>query len=230
MQGFARSTPAKSIMNLQNSSQLDEPRQFTAAKPNQNRAVVTLCRFGCIAALLLAALSAPAQDIFMRIGGQAAAMGQTQTAPTLAGESTDPQYTNWIPVLSMSHGVNRPVTLGGSGGTPNHSDFNLMKELDKTSPSINLLVNGVAATVTQPIDYVTIDFRKSGTSEVYYRMELQGVYVIVAQISGAAGGGLPAESVSLSYTRIRWSYVQYVGGKAQTPITKGWDLSKNGPF
>ena len=168
----------------------------------------------------------------MRIGGQATTMGSTQTAPTLAGESTDPQYTNWIPVLSMSHGISRTVIIGGGGGggVPNHQDVSLMKLLDKASPSINLLVNGATATVSQPIDYVTIDFRKNGTTEVFYRIELQGVYLTSVQISGASGGGLPAESLSLQYTRIRWSYVQYVGGKAQTPITKGWDLSKNGPF
>jgi len=161
----------------------------------------------------------------MRIGGQAAAMGSMQSAPTLAGESTDPQYTNWIPVLSMSHGVNRPITIGFPTGQPNHSDVNFMKDLDKTSPSLNLLVNGVTATVTQPIDYVTIDFRKSGTSEVYYRIELQGVYLTSAQVSGAAGAGAPSESVSVVYTKIRWSYVKYVAGKAQPPVTTGWDVA-----
>lgn len=230
MRGFARRKSAKSIMNLQNCFRLDEPRHAPAVNSNQNRVVVTLLRCGCVAALLIAVCSASAQDIFMRIGGQAAAMGSTQTAPTLAGESTDLQYTNWIPVLSMSHGISRSVTIGGggtTGGLPNHSDVSLTKMLDKTTPSLNLLVNGVTATVTQPIDYVTIDFRKSGTTQVYYRIELQGVYLTSASISGSAGGGLPSESVTLTYTRIKWSYVPYVNGKAQTPITKGWDLAKN---
>ncbi len=220
-------------MNLQNSSSHSEARQLLAANFFRNRAVVALLRGGCIAAILVAALSAQAQDIFLRIGGQAAAMGQNQPAPALPGESIDSQYTNWIPVLSLSHGISRTVTVGGGGGggsIPNHQDVNLAKLLDKTTPSINLLVNGATATVSQPIDYVTIDFRKSGTTEVFYRIELQGVSFTSVQIGGSAGGGLPAESVSLVYTRIRWSYVQYVGGKAQTPITKGWDLSKNGPF
>jgi len=184
--------------------------------------------------LLVAALSAPAQDIFMRIGGQAAAMGQTQTAPTLAGESTDPQYPSWTPVFSMSHGVSRPVTMVGtnvSSGNPSHSSFNLMKQLDKATPSINLLVNGATATVSQPIDYVTIDFRNTGaTTNVFYRIELQGVYLESVQISGSSGGGVPPESVSLAYTKIKWSYVPYVSGKAQTTITSGWDLSTGKSF
>lgn len=161
----------------------------------------------------------------MRIGGQASAMGATQNAPILAGESTDRQYTNWIPVLSMSHGVNRPVSVANPSGIPNHSDLAFTKNLDKTTPSLNLLVNGVAATVTQPIDYVTIDFRTAGTSNVFYRIELQGVTFTSAQIGAAGGTGVPVESLSLFYTKIKWSYVPYVNGKAQATITKGWDVA-----
>ena len=212
-------------MNSQNIPIRCDPCQLPPADFYRNRASVALLRFGCIAAMLVTALSVQAQDIFMRIGGQAAAMGSQQTAPTLAGESADPQYTNWIPVLAMSHGVSTTVTLGGGSAAPIHSDVSLMKELDKTTPSINLLVSGVAATVSLPIDYVTIDFRTTGTTSVFYRMELQGVSLTSAQISGSGGGGMPTESVTLQYTKIRWSYVQYLNGKAQPPITKGWDLS-----
>lgn len=215
-------------MNLQNCSPLDEP--FTTAKSNQNRAVLALCRFGCMAVTLIATLSVQAQDIYMRIGGPATTMGSIQSTPTLAGESTDAQYPNWITVLSMSHGVSRAVTSGGGAATPNHSDVSLMKLLDKATPSINLLVNGVTATVSQPIDYVTIDFRKTGTSEVYYRIELQNVSVTSAQISGSDGGGTPSESVSLFYTKIRWSYVKYLNGKAQTQVTTGWDVAAGKAF
>jgi type VI secretion system Hcp family effector len=217
-------------MNPQKNSPLAEPRQFSAVKPNQNRAGGALCRFSCIVAFLVAGFSVHAQDIFMRIGGQAASMGSMQTTPTLAGESTDPQYTNWIPVLSMSHGVSRAISLGNTSAPPNHQDFSSTKTLDKTSPSLNLLVNGATATVTQPIDYVTIDFRKTGTSEVYYRIELQGVFLTSTAVNRAADAGAPSESVSLIYTKIRWSYVKYVAGKAQTPITTGWDVAAQKAF
>ena len=184
-----------------------------------NRAAIVLLRLGCIALLLAAPISVRgAVEIFMRIGGQAAPMGQTQTPPTLAAESTDPQYPNWIPVLSMSHGVSNP------GGKPSHQDLAFMKLMDKTTPAMCLLVNAtnITATVTQPIDYVTLDFRQTGTSNVFYRMELQGVNLSSEQIS--ASSEMPSESVSLRYTKIRWSYVPYVSGKAGTPITTGWDV------
>lgn len=205
-------------------------RQLLPVNLGRNGGAILPLRLGCLALMLVAVLSVHGQDIFMRIGGPAAPMGGPQTAPTLAGESTDAQYTNWIPVLSMSHGVSRAVTLGGGSSVPNHQDVSLLKVTDKTTPSINLLVNGATATVSQPIDFVTIDFRTSGTSNVFYRVELRDVYITSAQTSGSSGGGVPSESLSLLYTRIRWSYVQYVGGKAQTPITKGWDVAKNAPF
>ena len=219
-------------MNVQNCSAHRELRQVAPAGASPTRSAHLLLWMGCVALLLSAPLATQAQEMFMRIGGQAQPMGQTQTAPTLAGESLDSQYTNWIPVLSMSHGVSRPITFTGGTVTPNHTDVSFVKQLDKTTPSINLLVNGsVSGTgVTMPIDFVTIDFRTIGTTNVYYRMEMQGVYLTSAQIGAAGGTGMPAESVSLTYSRIRWSYVQYLGGKAQTPITKGWDLSKNGPY
>lgn len=185
-----------------------------------HRAARVLFRFGCIALLLAAPVSVQAGiDIFMRIGGQAAAMGSQQTAPTLASEFTDAQYPNWIPVLSMSHGVSNP-----GGGKPSHSDVSYMKKMDQTTPSMNLLINAtnITATVTQPIDYVTLDFRQSGTTNVFYRMELQGVILTSVQISASTGGDdRPFESVSFKYNRIRWSYLPNGSGKA---ITTGWDV------
>lgn len=196
--------------------------EYCEAAPiiNLKDSSLAIFRYGCIAWLLAAPASMLAGiDIFMRIGGQAAAMGSQQTAPTLASESTDAQYPNWIPVLSMSHGVSNP------GGTrPDHSGVNYMKKMDQTTPSMNLLINStnVTATVTQPIDYVTLDFRQSGTTNVFYRMELQGVVLEAVQISASTGGDdRPLESVSFKYEKIRWSYVPNGSGKA---TTTGWDV------
>lgn len=182
-----------------------------------------------MAAWLAVGLSAQAQvDIFMRIGGPASAMGDTQTPPALPGESTDPQYTNWIPVLSVQQGVGRAVSLTGESTAPSHSEVSLSKLSDRTTPSLILLANGATATVSQPIDYVTIDFRRSGTSQVFYRVELRGVYVTSHSVS--SGGSIPKESFSFLYQRIRWSYLPYTNGKAGSVITKGWDVAKNAPI
>ena len=132
---------------------------------------------GLIALLFTAVLLEPAQaDIFMKIGGTPAAMGTTQTAGTLAGESTDPQYPGWTPLMSAQQGAGRGVSLGLGGtavstSSPTFSEVTITKLTDKTTPSLYVLLGGATATVTQPIDYVTIDIRKNG-SQVFYRMLL----------------------------------------------------------
>ena len=223
-------------MNLQICTSLDEPRQFTAAKANSNRTAVALLRLGCIAMLLAAPVSMQgAVEIFMRIGGQAAAMGSQQTVPVLAGESTDPRFPNWIPVLAMSHGISQSGSVGGGGsGKANHQDVSFTKNLDRTTPSVCFLINNitnVTAGLTQPIDYVTIDFRKAGTTEVFYRMEMQQVSLSSVSYGGSAGGDSLTDNVSFNYTKIRWTYQAYVAGKANgQPITTGWDVAKNAPY
>jgi type VI secretion system secreted protein Hcp len=185
--------------------------------------------------LLMAAFSARAQvDIFMSVGGSPAAMGTNpQTKPQLAGESSDAQYLEWIPLLSAQVGVGRGVGLSGgtvSTSNPSLSEVTITKLTDRTTPSLYTLACGAAATVSQPIDYVTIDFRKTGTSQVFYRMQLQDVYLSGVSTSGGTNSA-PSESLSLFYTRISWSYVPYdVNGKSQSAITKGWDLTKNAAF
>jgi len=59
---------------------------------SMGHALPAVLRLGCLAWLLVATLSADAAvDIFMRIGGQPAAMNSTQTAPQLPG---DPSMCN----------------------------------------------------------------------------------------------------------------------------------------
>jgi type VI secretion system secreted protein Hcp len=192
-------------------------------------------RLGCIVVALMAAFSARAQvDIFMSIGGAPAAMGASpQTAPTLQGDSTDAQYPKWISLYAVSMGASRDVHMSNgtvvSNSSPNLQDISVTKALDRTSTSLSELVCGGAATVTQPIDYVTIDFRKAGTSTVFYRVQLHNVYLTSVSQGGSTGGD-PSENLTLFYTRITWSYVAVdAGGKSQT-FTKGWDLAKNAGF
>ena len=191
-------------------------------------------RIGCLAWLCFAALSAQAGfDIFMRIGGQAAPMNTTQSAPLVPGTSADPQYPNWMPVFSFSHGVSLSVYGTNVDSKSDHQNVAMQRALDIASPSLNLLVNGNATglPVSLPIDYVTIDLRTTGGSNVFYRVELQKVYLTSVQLSGSAGGdAAPTESVTLTYQQIRWTYVPFTNGKAGTAVTKGWDTIKNMPF
>lgn len=186
---------------------------------------------GVAAFLVLGFAQAQAQvSMFLRIGGAPASIGSTQSAPLIPGSSTDAQYPQWINVLSMSHGISLPVS-GTSVGPSQFSDLSLMKTMDLSSPSLELLVNGSNSglPVSMPIDNVTLDFRVGGTTPiVFYRVQLQQVFVTSYQVSGASD--VPTESLSFKFARIQWTYVPYSNGKAGTPITKGWDLTKNAAF
>jgi type VI secretion system secreted protein Hcp len=135
-------------------------------------------------------------------------------------------------LTSVQMGAGRGISLGGgtvSASDPSLSEVTISKMTDSTTPSLFVLCCGGTATVSQPINYVTIDFRKTGSSQVFYRLQLQNVYVSGASTSG--GGGIPSESLSLFYTKISWSYVtfdQY--SKVQSTVTKGWDVVKNAAF
>ncbi len=213
------------------------PRKFYSCKreiqfPRRSAVLALWLVTGVFLSLALGTVQAQV-NIFMRIGGQAAPMGQTQTTPKLAGPSTDEQYPGWIQLNSVSHGVSRAISIS-SGGTsasnPSFSDVSSSKSTDVTTPLLNLLTCGGTVSVTQPIDYVTIDFRNNNftqTPQTFYRIELQGVSFTGMSTSGWTGG-TPSDSFSLTYQKITWSYVSYdATGKASTPITKGWDVSAN---
>ena len=155
-----------------------------------------------------------------------------QTAPLLQGDSVDAQYPKWIQLTSVQMGAGRGISLGGgtvSASDPSLSEVTISKMTDSTTPSLFVLCCGGTATVSQPINYVTIDFRKTGSSQVFYRLQLQNVYVSGASTSG--GGDIPSESLSLFYTKISWSYVTFDPySKTQSTVTKGWDAVKNAAF
>jgi len=181
---------------------------------------------------LLISARAQSVDIFMSVGAAPAAMGTNpQPAPTLAGDSTDAQYPKWIKIGSAQMGVGRGVSISnGSVATsnPSVSEVVVTKMTDSTTPSLYTLVCGGTAAVSQPIPYVTIDFRNTNNSQVFYRLQMQNVYF--TGVSSSSGGSVPSESLSLFFTKVSWSYVTFDNSKVGTTITKGWDVAKNAAF
>jgi len=191
----------------------------------------------CLAAIAVFMFVAAAQaqvDIYMSVSTSApAAMGTNpQAVPTLAGDSTDSQYPKWIALGSAQMGVGRAVSINNgtiATSNPSVSEVSITKMTDSITPSLYTLVCGGTATVSQPIPYVTIDFRKSGTTQVFYRLQMQNVYF--TGVSTSSGGDVPSESVTLFFTKISWTYVTYdSGGKSLGTVTKGWDVVKNAGF
>jgi len=63
---------------------------------------------------------------------------------TIPGECTDDKHAEWIEILSFSHGVSQQVSgsVSSGGGRSaercDHSDFSVVKTLDKASPKLDI--------------------------------------------------------------------------------------------
>jgi len=158
-----------------------------------------------------------AVDTFLKIDG-------------IPGESTDDKHKEWIEVLSYSSGVSQTSAGGRStggaatGGRCDHQDFSIVKELDKTSPTLDLYCcNG------QHIKKVALELcRATGDKAKYMEYILEDVIISSVSIGGG-GGGLPTESVTFNYGKITWNYIQtdHQTGEVKGNIQKYWSLIDN---
>ena len=158
-----------------------------------------------------------AGDCFLKIDG-------------IPGESTDDKHKEWIEVLSYSSGVSQMAagdrSTGGaaSAGRCSHQDFSIVKELDKTSPTLDLqCCNGTH------IKKVAVELCRATGDKTKY-MEYIMEDVIISSVSiGGGGGGLPTESVTFNYGKITWNYIQtdHETGAPKGNIQKYWSLILN---
>ena len=100
-------------------------------------------------------------------------------------------------VFSLSHGVSIPTTIGGGGitaGTASLSSFNLAKEFDINSKSMNMA--SVLGTI-----FASIEFKVYATGSLvpYVSYRYKNIIVESYQVSGSAGGGPLIESVSIAF-------------------------------
>ncbi len=159
-------------------------------------------------------------DAFLKING-------------IPGECTDDKHSEWIEVLSFSHGVTQrtsgSVSSGGgrSAERCDHSQFSIVKSLDKATPKLNLYCsNG------EHIDEVLIELcRAGGDKQRYMQYKLNDVIVASVRPGGSSSAqeNLPLEEVSLAYGKIEWTYTEtdHKTGKPKGDVKHLWDLHAN---
>jgi type VI secretion system Hcp family effector len=85
---------------------------------------------------------------------------------------------------------------GGGAGKVSVHDISITKKVDKASPKLSLYcANG------QHFPKVTISLRKAG--KVYLRYNLTNVLISSYQSGGHGNGGVPVESLSLSFAKVQ---------------------------
>ena len=108
-----------------------------------------------------------------------------------------------------------------------HSDFSIVKTLDKTSPKLALFCcNG------SHVKNIKMELcRATGDRQPYMKYALKDVIVSSFRPEGNAQGGeaLPLEEVSFNYGKIEWTYTvtDHTTGKPTGEVKAYWDLISN---
>ena len=134
-----------------------------------------------------------AADIFLKLGD-------------IKGEASDHKHKGEIEVLSWSWGVSNAGTMsyggGGGEGKANFSDISFTKRTDKASP---VLYQKCAT--GEHIKEATLFNRKAGKEQhEYLVVKLNDLLITSVQTSGASGGEVIMESVSMSFAKVTFEY------------------------
>jgi type VI secretion system secreted protein Hcp len=146
----------------------------------------------------------------------------------IKGESADDKHKGEIDILSFSWGLAQSGSghsgTGSGTGKVEVSDISIMKTLDKSSPTLQLAcANGKHITKGK------LTLRKAGESPLeYLTVDLEGILVSNYQVSGSNGGGIPTESITLNFVKVKTEYwTQGEKGAKGENANFSWDVAKN---
>ncbi|RLC20194.1 MAG: Hcp1 family type VI secretion system effector [Deltaproteobacteria bacterium] len=159
-----------------------------------------------------------ASDTFLHIDG-------------IKGESTDKDHKDQIEVLSFNWGVSQMASGTASssgGGSTQRADFqdlSIVKELDSASPLLNKACWGGTH-----IGTVVLQLNRAAGDQRQKYMEYELTNVIISSVSiGGGGGGVPTESITFNYGKIKTVYTKQArkGGASGGEVPAAWDLEGN---
>lgn len=126
------------------------------------------------------------------------------------GEATDSKHKDWIIIQSMSSPIYRSIPEGAkdsqrSRGDTTLGDIVVVRELDKSSVKLQeACANG---TYYKSVE-IHLTSQVGNAQEPYLKYVLSDVIVSSYSFHGnASGDPLPSEEVTLSYSKVEWTYV-----------------------
>jgi type VI secretion system secreted protein Hcp len=147
------------------------------------------------------------------------------------GESVDDDHKDWIDILSFGHSIFHESAPGSTRASTSRTDLILAKRIDKASPKLAL-----ASCTGQHFGKVELEVTRSGPKPVVYlKIKLTDVtvssYAMTAdQETSSDPDPVPTEEITLNYTRIEWTYIQYdKNGRPTGEITSSWNFATGGP-
>ncbi|HET8549513.1 MAG TPA: type VI secretion system tube protein Hcp [Bryobacteraceae bacterium] len=144
------------------------------------------------------------------------------------GESQIQGKSGWIDILSYSLGASNPSSvatgMGSGAGKVSVSSLSVQKVIDKATPILFL-----KCCSGKHFDKAKLVVREAGDKPLEYLiLTFEQVYVDNISWGGAAGGGKPTESISLSFAKITIEYApQKADGTLGEPVPSGWDIQQN---
>jgi type VI secretion system secreted protein Hcp len=158
-----------------------------------------LCVLLCLALLPNVGLSAISSYLFL---------------PGLPGESSDASHQNWIVAQSFQFGMEKSA----SANDPDFADLSIIKPVDTASP---LLAQQCAVGSYIPSANLQV---VNAADSLVYQIKLDNVYVTSVNTASETGGAALAESTTLRFGKITWTYTQYDNtGANPTNTSTSWD-------
>ncbi len=157
------------------------------------------------------------------------------TNPVIPGESTQPRFVGAIEVMSYNWGLTNPATIGSAGsgagaGKVKFNELNITKAFDKSSPLLMQYLEG-----GKHFTNITLTLRRAGSinskqqSQTFLTYVFGEVFVTSISDAGNSGGDeFPVESISFAMGSVQVKYTpQNANGSSGTPVTSGWNITKN---
>ena len=145
----------------------------------------------------------------------------------IPGESTDAKHKDEIDVLAFSWGVSQAGSsgrgVGVSAGKAIFEDLLVVARTSKASPKL-----WQACATGQHLKTAVLVCRKAGKAPLeFLKITLTDVTITSYEID-SSDEELPLDQVALAFAKVETEYVSVdPKGKAQPPVTTGWDLKKN---
>ena len=148
----------------------------------------------------------------------------------VSGESEKKGAEKWIEIFSFSNGASNPSSVafgtGSGAGKVDLSSLSLQKQLDVSSPT--LFLNCCNGSHIAKGSMIVREATGGDTTQIYYQYDMTEVFVDSISWGGAAGGGKPSESLSLSAKSLQVTYwPQDSTGKLGDKVVNGWNVSLN---
>jgi type VI secretion system secreted protein Hcp len=124
----------------------------------------------------------------------------------IRGEATDKDHKGWIEVLSADLGANNRLLKGGTttrSSSSGRGAINIVKSVDASSAVLQKMAMSGRSLGLVELNFTTTD---SEGNKSYLQLTMTDVVVTSFSPSGSGGDDKPTETVTLSYSKVKWEY------------------------